>query len=306
MLTVARTAVPVAVAGLLLTACGGSGGKDRPAPVDTAPAGANVIGAPEPMGAGASMGMGKPMGSAGSDAAAPAGVTGQMGAASQMGVALPMAAAAPASMPVVMDAHTIATRGVGRASATPDTCLIMIGVSTQGSSAKAALQENNAKSNALLDLLRSNGIAAKDLQTRQLSINPTYTDKAKISGYQVENMVQARSRDIAGAGALIDAAASTVGNAVRVQYISFSVGEDSALKAQARAQAVTQAKAQAEQLAKAAGVTLGRIRSIIEQVDPGYPISYDMRSAAGAADSVPLQAGQQELTVSVDIVYDIS
>ncbi|HEY0167275.1 MAG TPA: SIMPL domain-containing protein [Jatrophihabitans sp.] len=296
MLTVTRTAVPVVVAGLLLTACGA--GKDRPAPLDTAPIGASVIGAPEPMGAGASMGTAKPMGSAGGDAAAPVAVTGQMAAAAPM-------AAAPASTPVTMDAHTITTRGVGKVSATPDTLVIMIGVSTQGSSAKAALADNNVKSNALLDLLRAKGIAAKDLQTRQLSINPTYTDKSTISGYQVDNMVQARSGDIAGAGALIDAAAGVVGNAVRVQHISFSVGEDSALRAQARSAAVNQAKAQAAQLAKAAGVTLGRIRSVTELADAGHPISYDMRSAAGAAESTPLQPGQQELTVSVDIVYDI-
>jgi signal transduction histidine kinase len=74
----------------------------------------------------------------------------------------------------------------------------MIGVSTQASSAKAALEANNAKSTALLNLLKANGIAAKDLQTRQLSINPTYNDKsATISGYQVDNMVQATSRNIA-------------------------------------------------------------------------------------------------------------
>ncbi|MEO6503374.1 MAG: SIMPL domain-containing protein [Jatrophihabitantaceae bacterium] len=218
-----------------------------------------------------------------------------------------MTAATPVSTTATLDAHTITTRGVGRASGTPDTFTIMIGVSTQGSSAKAALEANNAKSTALLNLLRANGIAAKDLQTRQLSINPTYNDKsATISGYQVDNMVQATSRNIAGAGALIDAAAGVVGNAVRVQQISFSVGEDSALRAQARARAVEQAKAQADQLAKAAGVTLGRIRSIIELTDAGYPISYDMRSAAGAAESAPLQPGQQELSVSVDLVYDIS
>lgn len=309
MLTVARTAVPVAVAaGLLLTACGSSG-KDGPASGDSAPIGANSIGAREPGAApeidphanGGRTSMGSPgIGSAWNDAAASGGVAGQMAAS------LPVAAAAPVSTPVTMDAHTITTRGVGKASATPDTFVILIGVSTQGASAKAALAENNAKSTALLDLLRANGIAAKDLQTRQLSINPTYTDKSKISGYQVENMVQAKSRDLTRAGELIDAATGVVGNAIRLQHISFSVGEDSALRAQARSEAVNQAKTQAAQLAKAAGVTLGRIRSITEQVEPGYPIGYDMRSAAGAAESVPLQAGQQELTVSVDIVYDIS
>jgi uncharacterized protein YggE len=273
MLTVARTAVPVAVAGLLLTACGG--GKAGPASLATAPTGGNSIGV-------ATDSAGALMGTAGIDTAA--------------------------SVAATTDGHTISTRGVGKADGTPDTLTVMIGVSTQASSAKAALDANNAKASALIDLLRRNGVAAKDLQTSQLSINPTSNDKSgTITGYQVDDVVQARLHSITGAGTLLDAAAGVAGNAVRVQQIAFSVGDDSALRAQARAQAVDKAKAQAAQLAKAAGVSLGRIRSITEQVDAGDPIGYDMRApAAGApSSSVPLQAGQQELTVSVDIVYDI-
>jgi uncharacterized protein YggE len=282
MLTVARTAVPIAAAGLLLTACGG--GKAGPGSLTTAPAGANPIAAPA--------GSGAPMGAAGIAAAAP-----MKGGTS---------AAAPTAA-VSMDAHTIATRGVGKVSGTPDTLTIMIGVSTHDSNAKAALDANNSKAAALIDLLRKNGVAAKDLQTTELSINPTYDDKsATITGYQVDNVVQATLHDITRAGHLLDAAAGIAGNAVRVQQIAFSVGDDSALRAQARAEAVTQAKAQAAQLASAAGVALGRVRSITEQVDAGYPTSYDMRApAAGSAASVPLQPGQQDLTISVDIVYDI-
>ena len=309
MLTIARTAVPVAVAGLLLTAC--SGGKADSAHVSNPPNGSNPIGAepnvgtPNGMGApdsaSAPMGMGKPMGTAGGDAAA-------MSVAGAMRARQPMTAPVAASSAMMVDAHTITTRGVGKASATPDTLTMMIGVSTRDSSAKAALEANNAKAAALIDLLRKNGVAANDLQTRQLSINPTYNDKSgNITGYQVDNVVHARLHDIARAGALLDAAASAVGNAVRVQQIAFSIGDDSALRSQARAQAVSQAKAQAAQIAKAAGVSLGRIRSIIESVDAGYPISYDMAGAATAGSvAVPLQAGQQELSVSVEIIYDIS
>ena len=294
MLAVARTAVPVAVAGLLLTACGGS--KAGPASLTTAPAGANPTGVAAPgTGGVAPNSAGAPMGAAGSDAAA------------ALKFGLPTTATAPAVVSV--DAHTIATRGVGKVSGTPDTLTVMIGVSTHDSNAKAALDANNSKAAALIDLLRRNGVAAKDLQTAQLSINPTYDDKsATITGYQVDDVVQATLHSIARAGALLDAAAGIAGNAVRVQQIAFSVGDDSALRAQARSQAVTQAKAQAAQIATAAGVSLGRIRSITEQVDAGNPINYDMRAAAaGSPDSsVPLQAGQQELTISVDIVYDIS
>ena len=310
MLTVARTVtVPAAVAGLLLTAC--SGGK--PAPAAHAPAGTNPIAvAPdgaardsaephsaEPHSAGPTS-AGSGMGAVGMDAAAPVGM------AAPVRAGLPVAAG-PLVAAAAADAHTIAVRGVGKASGTPDTLTVVIGVSTQDSSAKAALEANNSKAAALIALLRRNGVDDKDIQTRQLSINPTYDQgkSGKISGYQVDNAVQVRLRSIAGAGSLLDAAAGAVGNAIRVQQVAFSVGDDSAVRAQARADAVNQAKVQAAQIAKAAGVTLGRIRSITEAGDAGYPVSYDMSAAAGAASAVPLQPGQQELAVAVDLVYDI-
>jgi len=298
MLTIARTAVPIAVAGLLLTACGGSKGAQAIAPL-----GANPAGAP-PNSAGTSMGGGS-VGTAGIDAAPMSGAV--------VGAGLPMAAPAPVGAvsvsAVSVDTHTLTTRGVGKASAAPDTLTVMIGVSTQNSSAKAALEANNAKAAALIALLRGKGVEAKDLQTSQLTIYPISNDKSgTITGYRVDNVVRASLHDIATAGALVDAAAGAVGDAVRVQQIEFSIGDDSAVRAEARARAVNQAKAQAAQMARAAGVTLGRIRSLTELADGGYPISYDMRAAAPASggSSVPLQAGQQDVTISVDIVYDIS
>jgi len=290
----ARTAVPIAVAGLLLTGCGG--GKPQPATSgisEIAPATAKPYGGGAIAGSGAAVDM-----APGSGMAA--------GIAAPVNALTPLAAAAPTAS---VDGHLLATRGVGRASGTPDTVTVWVGVSTQAASARSALDANNGKANALIQLLRRNGVAEKDLRTNQLSINPVYNDRSSaITGYQVDNTVQATLRDLSKAGTLLDAAVGTVGNAVRIQQISFSIGDDTALRAQARAQAVAQAKAQAGQLAQAAGVTLGAVRSLTEVVDGGSPITYDMgKAAAGmSAASVPVQAGQQEITVAVDLVYDIS
>jgi uncharacterized protein YggE len=303
MLTVARTTVPVALAGLLLTACGGS--KSGPTPLSPEPADRPLIGA-APDSAVGSMDGGSGSSSVGASGSGVAGARLDAVApmASGMRSAMPVTAVAPV---LSADTNTITTRGVGKASGAPDTLTIMIGVSTQDSSAKAALNANNIKANALIELLRSKGVADKDLRTRQLSISPTYNDKSGvISGYQVDNAVQATLHNIATAGALLDAAAGVVGNAVRVQQVGFSIGDDSALRAQARAQAVAQAKDQAAQIAKAAGVTLGRIRTITETVDAGSPITYDMAAANAAGASAPLQPGQQELTIAIDIVYEMS
>jgi uncharacterized protein len=160
--------------------------------------------------------------------------------------------------------------------------------------------------------LKEKGVEPKDIQTSQLSINPTYDDKGqRITGYQVNNSVTATLHDIGAAGGLIDAAAAAAGDAVRVQSIGFSIDDDSALKAEARTQAVHQAQLQAEQMAKAAGVKLGGIR-LISEVPAAGPMPYYEQLNGGAADSAraaspaPVEPGQQELSLTVDVVWDLA
>ncbi len=198
----------------------------------------------------------------------------------------------------------ITTRGVGTVTRTPDTVTIVIGVQTRAPSAKSALDANTEKATALINVLKSKGVAAADLQTSQLSVNPT-SDPAsgRITGYEVTNQVTATLRDIGGAGALIDAAGAAAGDAIRLQQLSFSIADGSAARAQARTDAVRQAQAHAKQMADAAGVTLGRIRSITEvTASPPGPFS---RDSAVAAAPVPIEPGTQELTVMVELVYAI-
>jgi uncharacterized protein YggE len=223
------------------------------------------------------------------------------------------AAAAPAAGVSTDDGRpSIAARGIGEVKGTPDTLRVVLGVETRSASAQEALAANNDKANALINTLKQKGVEAKDIQTSQLSIHPTYDDKGqRITGYQVNNQVTAVLHDITGAGGLIDAAAGAAGDAVRVQSIGFSIDDDSALKAQARTQAVHQAQLQAEQMAKAAGVKLGRIRLISEVPASGPMPYYDQlggaaKDAARAASPLPIEPGQQELRLTVDVVWEIA
>jgi uncharacterized protein len=215
------------------------------------------------------------------------------------------AAAAPSSQASATDTPSISVQGTGKVTGTPDTLTVILGVQTQGPSAKGALDANNQKAAALIGALKAKGVAANDLQTAGLSIGPTYAaNSARITGYQVTNQVQATLHDLRAAGTVIDAAAAAVTDAVRVEQVSLSIDDDSALRALARAQAVQQAQAQAGQLAKAAGVKLGRIRSITD-VPTGSPDTF-YRVPAAAPAAVPIEAGSQQLSVLVDIVYDIA
>jgi hypothetical protein len=219
------------------------------------------------------------------------------------------AAEAASSSPVAADgSSTITAAGVGTVTGKPDVLTVSLGVDTRAPRAKEALDDNNQRAAALIDTLKQKGVAEKDIQTSQLSIYPTFDSQGqRITGYQVSNMVTAKLRDLANAGALIDSAADSAGDAIRVNSIGFSIDDDSALRATARADAVGRAKAQAQQMADAAGVKLGKVRSISES-SAGSPPVYPMPAMAsdGAAKSVPLEAGSQQLSHTVVVVYEIS
>ena len=209
------------------------------------------------------------------------------------------------------EGSSITARGIGTVTGTPNVVTIDVGVETKSASAKGALDDNNKLATAVIDVLKKNGVAPADLQTSQLTIEPSYGKKGHITGHQVTNMVTAKLRNIATAGALIDAVGKTAvgktaGNAVRVQQLSFSIDNGSDLRAKARADAVKQAQAQAKQMADAAGVQLGQIHSISETpID--NPMGYDQAMPAPSTDaSVPIESGNQDLSVAVEVVYEIA
>ena len=72
----------------------------------------------------------------------------------------------------------------------------------------------------------------------------------------------------------------TAGEDVRLQGVSFSIDNTSALVAKARADAIKDALAQGKQLAAAAGVKLGAIRTID---DTGHPLPQPQFLAGAAA-----------------------
>lgn len=221
------------------------------------------------------------------------------------------ASAAPGSSPVAGEGPAvISASGLGTVTGKPDVLTVQLGVETSAPRAEDALDDNNNRATALIDTLKQRGVADKDIQTSQLSIYPRYDDQGRrITGYQANNMVTAKLRDLGGAGALIDAAAEVAGDAVRVNSIAFSIDDDSALLATARADAVRRAKAQAEQMAEAAGVKLGKVRSISESGSSAPPMPYPMYAGAPAADaakSVPIEAGSQELNLTVNVIYEIA
>jgi uncharacterized protein YggE len=202
----------------------------------------------------------------------------------------------------------ITVTGTGKVTGTPDTLRISLTVSATSPDVDSALRGANKSAKAVQDALLAKGVATKDLQTSNVSIQPNYTSKGQPDGYVVTESLTAAVRDLAKAGATISAAVAAGGDAVRIDGVSFALEDTSGLISGARTGAVDDAKAKAEQYAKAAGRSLGEVQSISEVVTSPTPQYYDrgLAYASQAAGAVPLQAGSQDVSVQVTVVYALA
>jgi uncharacterized protein YggE len=219
-------------------------------------------------------------------------------------LALAGCSSAAATPPGTAAPPAITARATGTVVAAPDTATVVLGVESRDRSATAALAANSERANAVIGVLQGAGVAPADIRTSRLTVYPTTApETGRITGYEVSNQVTATLHDIGAAGAMIDQAAAAAGDAIRVQQIEFSIADESAARAEARADAVRRALTQAQQLADAAGVGLGPVRSIVELA--GEPPMPYRAEADLARQAVPVQPGTQELSVTVEVVHEI-
>ncbi|MGH2543518.1 MAG: SIMPL domain-containing protein [Ardenticatenaceae bacterium] len=203
--------------------------------------------------------------------------------------------------------RTVSVSGSGEISAVPDQATIELGVRTQASTAAEALDENNAKMQALTGTLRQAGIAARDIQTSDFSIWPQYRNPSEgettISGYEVSNRVAIKVRDLSAFGEILDQAVQAGGN--QVNSIQFGFGDPSALLDQAREEAMADAAHKATQLAQLAGMNLGVVVTISESGAVPPPII--MRGAADMEQAaVPIETGESTVSVSIQVTYELT
>jgi len=213
-------------------------------------------------------------------------------------------------------AGTISIEGRGEVTAAPDTAFVTSGVTTQGATAREAMDANTAAMAELLETLKASGIEARDVQTTGFSVNPNYvyTDERdangytmppKIAGYQVSNSVTVRVRALDALGAILDKSVTVGANTI--SGVSFSVADPSALYDEARKAAFADARKKAELYATAAGGTLDDLVSISESQGFAQPQPFEMRAMAAAAPAkdVPIAAGELSYSISVNIQWEL-
>ncbi len=202
---------------------------------------------------------------------------------------------------------TITVTGSGTVSGTPNTMSFQIGVQTVAANAATALNENNLKMKALEASLLKNGVTKKNLQTAGLNVYQNTNNSGAVTGYTVSDNLNVTTHDLQKAGTLLDAAANTVGNDIQLSGVTFSISNQSAVLAQARAAAMRNAHTEAAEIAKGGGTTVGQIVSVTDQENSGSGIVLPFAEAAAkTATSVPVEAGTQKVNVQVEVVYQLA
>ena len=215
----------------------------------------------------------------------------------------------PAVEPMVPASGTVLDiTAQGLSTRVPDLATIRAGVVTQGTTAATALSDNAARMGRVLQALRRSGVAARDLSTNSVTLQPQYRHGENlppvITGYQATNSVAVRFRDIARAGTILDTLVAEGAN--QIDGPALAIDDPDAALNEARADAVKRARARADLYARAAGLSVVRVVSIAEAGqdagEPGQPPVIQMRMAA-ATPRTEIVAGEKQLSATLSVRF---
>jgi len=207
--------------------------------------------------------------------------------------------------------------GEGAVVGRPDIALITLGVVSDAPTAREALAANSQSMNRILAALKQGGIAPRDLQTSDFSVDPVYSQpppdydnsrpfEPQIVGYRVRNSITLRIRDLAKVGVLLDQVVTLGANSISGPTLT--VDDPVPLQDEARRAAVADAMRKSKLFATAANITLGPIFRIDEgYVQPPQPIAAGALMRLEAAPSpTPVEAGELTFHAQVNMSWRLA
>jgi uncharacterized protein YggE len=194
--------------------------------------------------------------------------------------------------------------------AQPDTAILTLSVVTQNRSAITAQQENAAKSDAVVNVLKTVAGAGAEVKTSGYSLQPQRVYKEgqppTITGYEARNSVTVTMSDLSKIGNVIDAAAQAGSN--DVAGIAFTLRQDRPARDRALGEATREAMSKAQVIAQALG---GRVVRIVEVQEDGFqqrpPVPVYQTESLMAAKSVatPIEVGSLEIRSRVQVIAEV-
>ena len=196
----------------------------------------------------------------------------------------------------------------GETTRVPDIAIISAGVVTRASSAKSALSQNAAQMERVRAALKRAGIADRDIQTSNISLNPEYryveNQPPRLTGYTASNQVSVRFRDIGSTGDILDALVAEGAN--QINGPSLTIDKPEQAMDEARVKALAAGRARAELYARSLGMRVVRLLAVTESgsyaVPPPMPVMMEARAQAA---NTKIDPGEQKVQVSVGMTFEL-
>ncbi|MEX0342299.1 MAG: SIMPL domain-containing protein [Erythrobacter sp.] len=194
----------------------------------------------------------------------------------------------------------------------PDVAQIGAGVMSRATTAQEAVRMNAAAMDRVIARLRALGIDRRDIQTANFNLNPSFnydreSGEQTFTGYTVNNQVNVKLRDLERAGEVLDALVATGAN--NIYGPNFSLEDDAAAKAEARASAFKSGRTMAEGYARMAGYNSVRLLEVSESFrsfGPRPEAMMRMESAAAGDAKTPIEPGEVGTGVTITVKYEMT
>ena len=161
--------------------------------------------------------------------------------------------------------NSLAVNGEGKVFAKPDTFLLTVVASEKSKTTKEGFAQVGEKISALQKIMKDNGVAEKDIQSVNISINPNYNydnGKSTIDGFVATHGLSIKIRNLDSIDAILASVSGVPG--VQIQSTAYDIDDKTSLYREARDLAIAKARQKAEDMAKASGVSLGKVVSLSE------------------------------------------
>ena len=228
---------------------------------------------------------------------------------------------------------TVATSGSAITKITPDKVSVTIGVETNGTTAQEASSTNAKLVADVLAALTGLGIPETQISTSSYSVYPVYSQdriatqppeacimiyppppecqpKQNIIGYIASSSLTV-TLDVSGqidGGKVIDTAIGAGANTVNGVYFFISSERQEQIRDGLIADAIQNARHRADVAATAVGMEVSGVRSINlnDVYFPFFNSGFDASLKEGAPAPTQLMPGEQEVTMTVSVIYYIS
>jgi len=203
------------------------------------------------------------------------------------------------------ETHKITVNGTGTVKSAPDSYQFAPSYEETGTEPDSLIAAMTSKANDVTAKLKELGVKEEDISLQSNVYNQDWLDTGETQVVSFSLTIEVVDKDLAQK--VQDYLLTTAPQGAISPYSIFSDKKQKELEKQAREEAIDDARTKAEEIAKETGVKVGKVIEISDGYSGGGVVTLEDKasSVGGAALSLPILSGKQEVSVSITVSFAI-